>query len=172
METGDRSLPEVWGRGIGFEWIMRANSFCEQCSLACCSVWGHKESDMIEWTELNFCGTSSFFWMQVTGNELRFLISVPWTKLSACFLIIWFNRWGNSVPKATKIHQCHMCYPLSKEVEVRNEPVGSPELKKDEIVFHNWNAITEFPCGCSSSRNWYYKNRVVWYLAIEWNLAK
>ena len=26
----------------------RANSFCGQCSLACCSPWGHKESNMIE----------------------------------------------------------------------------------------------------------------------------
>ena len=23
METGDRNLLEVWGKGIGFEWIMR-----------------------------------------------------------------------------------------------------------------------------------------------------
>lgn len=66
VEAGD-SLPEVWGRGIGFEWVTRANSFC---------------------------GTSSFFWMEVTGNE--FLIPALRTKLIACLLIIWFSTWGNS----------------------------------------------------------------------------
>ena len=96
---GNRRQKFARGLGQRYRFWMdneRANSFCGQCSLACCSPWGHKESNMIEWTELSFCGTSSFFWMEVIGNELKFLIPVLWTKLSACFLITWFNTWRNS----------------------------------------------------------------------------
>ena len=51
-----------WLDGITDSMDMNLNKLMELGSLACCSPWGHKESDMIErlnWTELNWA-TNSF----------------------------------------------------------------------------------------------------------------
>jgi len=45
-----------WLNGYEFEWTLRVGD--GQGGLACCSSWGHKESDMTEWlnwTELTIC---------------------------------------------------------------------------------------------------------------------
>ena len=54
-DSMDVSLSKLWGVGNG------------QGGLACCSAWGHKESDMTElnWTELNMN------WTELNWTELK-----------------------------------------------------------------------------------------------------
>lgn len=75
MQKQAARVGQVWGGGIDSEGIRRANSFC---------------------------GTFSFFWMDMTGNEVKCLIPA---LQSACLLRILLNTHGDSeFPKAIKIH--------------------------------------------------------------------
>ena len=54
-EGDDRGWDGWWHHplnGHGFGWTLGVGD--GQGSLACCSPWGHKESEMTDWTELNW----------------------------------------------------------------------------------------------------------------------
>ena len=77
-----------------------------QWSLACCSPWSHKESDMTEglnWTELSSLLLTTFLQKVVEGSTLLFLRVLRWE----CFQTIKIGiSKGISVPKGP--YSCHM----------------------------------------------------------------
>ena len=73
-----------WLNGHEFEWTLGVGD--GQGSLACCSSWGHKESDMTEldWTEL-----VHFYTPQTSSQEsLEFLCSFPFSGASQVALVV------------------------------------------------------------------------------------
>ena len=112
------SLLSYWLNGHGFEQIPEDSG--GQRSLACCSLWGHKESDTTEWlnwTEGTIIITflSCFLSISLLFEVSHLRTTIVFSSTILFFFFFWFGCTGSSLRHAGSLVVTCRLYSLTKD---------------------------------------------------------